>query len=117
MNLHCLLIPLLRDDGAQELLTPNGYMAYGNLTGELQDAVGIGYLPHTCCQMLLILQGRDSWSRSVYKGPGGNLYVDADPREGWKPNSCTKYQNDFNGEPDDPVSGVDFIFTPYRDVW
>lgn len=107
----------IRDSDARELLMPNGNRVYGNLTGELQDAVGVGYLPHTCRQMLLILQGRDSWGRPVYKGPDGNLYVDVDPRKGWEPNICTKYQNDFDGEPDDPVRGVDFIFTPYRDVW
>ena len=107
----------VRDNEARELLTPNGIRVYGNLTGELQDAVGVGYLPHTCRQILLILQSRDSWDRPVYKGPDGNLYVDVDPRKGWAPNICTKYQNDFDGEPDNPVKGVDFIFTPYRDVW
>ncbi len=63
----------VRDHEAYELLTPNGSSVYGNLTGELQDAVGVGYLPHTCHQMPLILQGRDSWDRPVYKGPDGNL--------------------------------------------
>ena len=106
----------VRDNEARELLTRNGINVYGNLTGELQDAVGVGYL-HTCHQMLLILRGRDSWDRPVYKGPDGNLYVDVDPRKGWGPNICTKYQNDFDGEPDDPVRDVDFIFTPFRDVW
>ncbi len=107
----------VRDNEARGLLTPNGSDVYGNLTGDLQDAVGVGYLPHTCHQMLLILQGRDSWSRPVYKGSDGNLYVDVDPRKGWEPNICTKYQNEYDGEPDDPVRGVDFTFTPYRDVW
>ena len=107
----------VRNNEAQGLLTRNGSNVYGNLTGELEDAVGVGYLPHTCNQMLLILQGRDSWDRPVYKGPDGNLHVDVDPRKGWGPNICTKYQNDFDGEPDDPVLGVDFIFTPCRDVW
>jgi len=107
----------VRDNEARELLTPNGSSVYGNLTGGLQDAVGIGYLPHTCYQMLLILQGRDSWDQPVYKGPDGNLYVDVDPREDWGPNICTKYQNVFDGEPDTPVKGIDFIFTPCRDVW
>ena len=106
-----------RDNEARELLTPNGNNVYGSLTGEPQDAIGIGHLPHTCHQMLLVLQGRDSWDRPVYKGPDGNLYVDVDPRDGWEPNICTKYRNEFDGEPDDPVTGVDFIFTPCRDVW
>ena len=106
-----------RDNEARELLTPNGNNVYGSLTGEPQDAIGIGHLPHTCHQMLLVLQGRDSWERPVYKGPDGNLYVDVDPRDGWEPNICTKYRNEFDGEPDDPVTGVDFIFTPFRDVW
>ena len=73
----------VRDSEARELLTPNGNRVYGDLTGELKDAVGVGHLPHTCRQMLLIFQGRDSWSRPVYKGPNGNLYVDVDPRKGW----------------------------------
>ena len=107
----------VRDNEARELLTPNGSSVYGNLTGELQAAVGIGYLPHTCRQMLLILQGHDSWDRPVYKGPDGNLYVDVDPRKGWAPNICTKCENVFDGEPDTPVKGVDFIFTPFQDVW
>ena len=56
-----------RDKEARELLTPNGSNVYGNLTGKPQDAVGVGYLPHSCHQMLLILQGRDSWRRPVYR--------------------------------------------------
>lgn len=64
-------------------------------------------------QMTLTLQGRDSWDRPVYKGPDGNLYVDVDPRKGWGPNICTKYQNEFDGEPDTPVEGVEFHLTPY----
>ena len=35
----------VRDSEARELLTQNGISVYGNLTGELQDAVGVGYLP------------------------------------------------------------------------
>ena len=74
----------VQDNEARELLTKNGISVYGNLTGNLQDAVGVGYLPHTCRQMLLIPQGRDSWDRPVYKGLDGNLYVDVDPRKGWR---------------------------------
>ena len=107
----------VRDNKAQELLTSNGSSVYDSLTGEVQDAVGVGYLPYTCHQMLLIFQGRDSWDRPVYKGPDGNLYVDVAPRKGWGSNICTKCQNDFDGEPDDSVTGVDFIFAPFRDVW
>ena len=106
-----------RDNQAQELLTPNGNNVYGNLTGKRQDAVGVGYIPHTCHQMLLIFQGRDSWDRPVYKGSDGNLYVDVDPRKNWGPNICSKYQNEFDGEPDTPMKDIDFIFIPYRDVW
>ena len=107
----------VRDNEARELLIPNGNSVYGNLTGERQNAVGVGYIPHTCRQMPLIFQGRDSWDRPVYKGPDGNLYVDVDPREDWEPNICTKCQNEFDGEPDTPVKGVDFTFVPCRDVW
>ena len=107
----------VRDNEARELLTPNVENVYGNLTGKLQDTVGVGHLPHSCHQMLLIYQGRDSWSRPVYKGPDGNLYVDVNPRKGWGLTICTKCENDFDGEPDTPVEDVDFTFTPFRDVW
>lgn len=31
-----------------EIITPNGERLYGTLVGDLKDAVGIGYVPHTC---------------------------------------------------------------------
>lgn len=68
-------------------------------------------------EMILTFQGCDGWDRPVYKGTDGNLYVDVDPRTGWGPTICTKCENDFDGEPDDPVEDVDFIFTPCRVVW
>lgn len=37
-----------RDNDAVTIYTPNGERLYGNLTGDLNDAVGIGYRPHTC---------------------------------------------------------------------
>ena len=52
----------------------------------------------------LILQyiGNDDWSRPVYKGDDGKLFVDTDPRCVY-PNLCTKSGNDFYGEPDTPI--------------
>lgn len=101
----------------QQLYTPNGESPYGMLTGELQDAVGVGYIPHTCNRLILIHKGRDSWSRPVYECPTtGRLYVDVDPCEDRKPKICTKQFNAFDGEPCDPVdANIDFI--PHRDTW
>lgn len=33
-----------------EIATPNGEHHYATLTGELNNAIGIGYLAHTCFQ-------------------------------------------------------------------
>lgn len=101
---------------AREVLTPNGESIYGVMTGKVNEAIGIGYLPHTCHQIPLIYQGRDSWSRPVYQGPSGRFYVDVDPRKDRKPDICTKQGNTFDGEPCDPVAS-DFDFIPFRDTW
>lgn len=61
--------------------------------------------------------GRDSWSRPVYEC-GGRLYVDIDPRADRHPAICTKQDNDFDGEPCDPIpSGAEVEFIPHRDTW
>ena len=66
--------------------------------------------------------GRDSWDRPVYECDG-RLYVDVDPRKDRNPEICTKNNNDFDGEPDTPLSvmkrfaGVEIIFDPRRDTW
>ena len=39
---------LPKKDPIVELYTPNGEKLYGSLVGELKDAIGIGYVPHTC---------------------------------------------------------------------
>lgn len=68
-------------------------------------------------KLTLNYKGRDSWSRPVYEA-GGNLYVDVDPRKDRKPHICTKYNNEFDGEPDMPVSeDIQFTFVPRRDTW
>ena len=67
-------------------------------------------------KLTLTLLGRDSWSRPVYEGNDGNLYVDVDPRVGWPPKICTKYRNTFDGEPDTPVK-AEITFVPRRDTW
>ncbi|MEY8389839.1 hypothetical protein D3Z47_02220 [Lachnospiraceae bacterium] len=62
-------------------------------------------------------KGRDSWDRPVYEA-GGRLYVDVDPRKGREPKICTKYNNEFDGEPDMPIAeGTEVEFVPGRDIW
>ena len=68
-------------------------------------------------KLVLNYKGRDSWSRPVYEA-NERLYVDVDPRKDRKPNICTKYNNEFDGEPDDPIpSEIQIEFAPCRDVW
>lgn len=107
---------LARQGEEVELLTPNGERLYKSLTGKLNNAEGIGYLPHTCNLLTLIFRGRDSWSRPVYEAPDGRLYVDTDPIADREPRICTKYRNAFDGEPCDPVD-ANFRFIPRRDTW
>ena len=65
----------------------------------------------------LTFVGRDSWSRPVYEC-GGRLYVDVDPRADRYPAICTKQDNDFDGEPCDPIPvGAEVEFIPHRDTW
>ncbi len=68
-------------------------------------------------KIILNYQGRDSWSRPVYESEGV-LYVDVDPCKEFGPNIHTKYRNDFDGEPDEPLSkDIRIEFVPYRDIW
>ncbi len=67
-------------------------------------------------KLTLTLLGRDSWSRPVYEGNDGRLYVDVDPRADCPSNICTKYKNAFDGEPDIPVH-AEITFVPRRDTW
>ena len=67
-------------------------------------------------KLTLTFVGQDSWSRPVYEDSNGKLYVDVDPREGWAPSICTKLNNDFDGEPDCPVT-AEFEFVPKRVLW
>lgn len=63
--------------------------------------------------------GLDSWSRPVYEN-NGTLFVDVDSREYRQPEICTKYNNDFDGEPDTPIEYIEkyknpkIIFVPTR---
>lgn len=67
-------------------------------------------------KLKLTFLGRDSWSRPVYEGGDGRLYVDTDPRADRPPSICTKLNDAFDGEPDVPVR-ADFDFMPRRDTW
>ena len=60
---------------------------------------------------------RDSWSRPVYEA-NGRLYVDVNPVKDKAACICTKYQNDFDGEPDCHIrSDIEIEFSPCRDTW
>jgi len=60
--------------------------------------------------------GRDSWDRPVYEC-GSKLFVDVDPRSD-HPDICTKSDNNFDGEPDYPISrDINVVFIPKRDRW
>ncbi len=67
-------------------------------------------------ELTLTLLGRDSWSRPVYEGGDGRLYVDVDPRADRPPNVCTKLDDAFDGEPDMPVR-AEVTFVTGRDTW
>ena len=54
--------------------------------------------------------GYDNWDRPVYEGEDGTLLVDTDPISTKPIRLCTKYKNEFNGEPDTPVE-----YTKYKD--
>lgn len=61
--------------------------------------------------------GRDSWERPVYKCDG-KLYVDVDPHQNRPADICTKSNNEFDGEPDCPISNdIEVIFIPSRNTW
>lgn len=59
--------------------------------------------------------GEDSWSRQVYKDENGKLWKDTDNREGWLRELFSACNNEFEGEPDNPMtSGIECEFVPYR---
>ena len=67
--------------------------------------------------LTLTLKGRDSWDRPVYECEG-QLYCDVDPRKNRGPKICTKYNNEFDGEPDDNIpEETEIVFIPARDTW
>ena len=68
-------------------------------------------------KLTLTLLGRDSWSRPVYEGDDGRLYVDIDPIDtGMELSIYTKSGNSFDGGPDIPVH-EEITFVPRRDTW
>lgn len=68
-------------------------------------------------KLILNYKGRNSWDRSVYES-AGRLYVDVNPRGGYRPSICTKYNNEFDGEPDTPIAEDTAVeFVPCRDIW
>lgn len=60
--------------------------------------------------------GEDSWGRPVYRNDNDMLFVDVEPLIHCPPKICTKYQNMFDGEPDNLARG-EFEFLPKRVVW
>lgn len=68
-------------------------------------------------KLTLYYKGRDSWSRPVYESDG-KLFVDVNPQKGSRPDICSKYNNEFDGEPDASVrEDVQITFVPCRDTW
>lgn len=68
-------------------------------------------------ELVLQYKGRDSWCRPVYEADE-RLYVDVDPRKSFKPNICSKYNNEYDGEPDEPIpEDTEVRFAPCRDTW
>ena len=73
-------------------------------------------------KMKLEYIGMDSWDRPVYKDENKTLWKDVDPREDLSPSLCTSANNEFDGEPDKPMSAfekyeqVQIEFIPERIV-
>jgi len=68
-------------------------------------------------RLTLNYKGRDDCSRPVYKC-NGILYVDVEPFKNRKPDICTKYGNEFNGEPDCHIKHeIELEFIPFRNTW
>lgn len=68
-------------------------------------------------KLTLTFKGLDNWDRPVYEA-NGNLCVDVNPYKNRKPNICTKYNNEFDSEPDMPIrEQLEFEFVPKRVTW
>ena len=68
-------------------------------------------------KLILNYKGRDDWERPVYEC-AGRLYVDVNPRKDYNPKICTKYNNEYYGEPDVPIArDIQVEFVPCRDIW
>jgi len=73
--------------------------------------------------LLLRHKGRDIWDRPVYEDKTGKLWKDVEPMPDIQPNLYTALGNDFDGEPNLPMScmkkynGVMVVFEPERDTW
>ena len=51
-------------DPISEIFTPNGERSYGSLTGKLKEAIGIGFVPHTCFFGMKIICSYDDFQIS-----------------------------------------------------
>lgn len=58
-------------------------------------------------KLTLTYIGLDSRERPVYQDTDGKLFVDTDSRAYRSPRICTKYQNNFDGEPDTPIEYIE----------
>ena len=68
-------------------------------------------------KLVLAYKGNDRWDRPVYEADE-RLYVDVNPRSRYAPEICTKYNNEFDGEPDTPIpSDIEVEFVPERILW
>lgn len=67
--------------------------------------------------------GMDNWDRPVYKDEKEKLWKDVDPRKHRNHELCTSMYNEFDGEPDTPMSvmkkyeGIEVEFVPKRVTW
>ncbi len=67
--------------------------------------------------LTLTFKEYDNWDRPVCESEG-RLYVDVDPMSGHGPDICTKYNNDFYGEPDTHIrADIEVTFIPHRITW
>ncbi|MPN64221.1 hypothetical protein SDC9_211992 [bioreactor metagenome] len=68
-------------------------------------------------KLILTFKGYDSWDRPVYEC-NDRFYVDVNPLSTSNPKICTKYNNEFDGEPDTPIKeDIEVEFVPKREVW
>ena len=98
------IIAILKERGKNETMEfciDTNYFGFGSYA-ELEKAHNRNYKK----KLVLSYIGLDSWKRPVYKDETNRLFVDVDNRKHRKPEICTKYNNEFDGEPDTPIEYI-----------